>query len=357
MNTASTRPEDTRATLPFDCNAYQSYVRGLKGWWKDALYPQVIAEAKEQPAADAAGLESRMEDAASYQMYGWLERHLQQFKYVGRYGLMPVLAADTRRLDAIIEAGVRQSPELLRLDPDFQVPDYVKYADTHQHPGSTWSNDYDAFVHESATAGFSFTLWDSDQLVNDYGVPLAKQFSPKRILDLGCAGGKSTRALQTAAPQAEVYGCDVAAPVLKLGHIRSLELGLRIHYSQQSAEKLDFADGFFDLVASHWLFHEMPGGAIRNAIREARRVLRPGGGYAIYDMCLAPGGVIGEWLHCGYSVRNNEPFAHGLVKMDLKAELEAAGFTDVKFDLRAPSAEKMPVTRTHYMTMVTAVAR
>ena len=54
-----------------------------------------------------------------------------------------------------------------------------------------------------------------------------------------------------------------------------------------------------DLVASHWLYHEMPPRAIRAALREARRVLRPGGALMAYDMYLVPGGAVGRWLHAG----------------------------------------------------------
>lgn len=356
MSNNMRRDESTYAVLPFECNVFQSYIRGLKTWWKDDLYREVVQEAQTRDASGAAELESQMGAVPAYQLYAWLERHLQQFKYVGHWGLVPVLEADNKRLAAILEEGGRRFPERLQLDPDFVIPDYVKHADTHQHPGSTWSDDYDAFVHESATAGFSFTLGDSDQLVAQYGAPLMERFAPSRILDLGCATGKSSRAFKIAAPTAQVVGCDVSAPVLRLAHLRSVEQDLEITFKQQNAEHLAFEEGSFDLVASHWLFHELPTQAIRNVIREARRVLRRGGGFAIYDMCIAPGGVVGEWLHSGYSARNNEPYALALVKMDLKRELEEAGFEDVRFDLRVRDRDALASSRTNSMTMVTAVS-
>jgi SAM-dependent methyltransferase len=346
----------TSARLPFECRVFQSYVRGLKFFWKEDLYRTVVKEAARQPEASTDALEARMRDEAPYQLYAWLERRLQQFKYLGRWGLVPTLAADAERLGRILASVDGLAPERLQLDAKLQIPDYVAEVDTHQHPGSTWSDDYDAFVHESATAGFSFALGDAEQLDARYAGPLA-QFAPRRILDLGCSTGKSTRALKRVMPEAEVAGCDVGAPVLRLAHLRALEAGLDITYCQQNAEHLRFADASFDLVASHWLFHELPPAAIRNTLRESHRVLRSGGHLAVYDMCGVPGGVVGRWLHRGYSARNNEPFADALARLDLAAELAAAGFEDVRFDppLPGPGHEgRLAPARANELFMVTA---
>jgi hypothetical protein len=81
-----------------------------------------------------------------------------------------------------------------------------------------------------------------------------------------------------------------------------------------------------------------------------------------YDMYLVPGGPVGRWLQAGYAARNNEPFAHTFAAMDMKAELEAAGFSDVRMRVAYPELSEavesgeLPRERTHYMTMITAVA-
>ena len=120
--------------------------------------------------------------------------------------------------------------------------------------------------------------------------------------------------------------------------------------------------GSADLVASHWLYHEMPPAAVRNSIRDSRRVLRKGGGFIAYDMHLLSGDGIGKWLHAGYGARNNEPFALGYVRIDMKKELEANGFKDVDIRIGHPEpdasvkAGDLPAFRTHYITMITARA-
>jgi hypothetical protein len=79
----------------------------------------------------------------------------------------------------------------------------------------------------------------------------------------------------------------------------------------------------------------------------------------MYDMYLTPGGLIGEWLHAGYAARNNEPFAYSITNMDLKADLEAVGFTDVQVELSQLQATpealrgELPDGRLHYMSVIT----
>ena len=50
-----------------------------------------------------------------------------------------------------------------------------------------------------------------------------------------------------------------------------------MHFSQQNAEATDFPDGHFDLIVSHILVHETSHVAIRRIMREANRLLAPGG--------------------------------------------------------------------------------
>ena len=151
------------------------------------------------------------------------------------------------------------------------------------------------------------------------------------------------------------------APVLALAHLRSIEQDSTIHYHQMSAERLGFDDASVDLVASHWLYHEMPPAAIRASLSEARRVLRPGGALLAYDMHIVPGGAVGEWLHAGYAARNNEPFALSYAKMDMRAELARAGFTDVSIRIGHPApdaavaAGALPDARIHYISLVSGV--
>jgi ubiquinone/menaquinone biosynthesis C-methylase UbiE len=100
---------------------------------------------------------------------------------------------------------------------------------------------------------------------------------PKRILDLGCTVGHSTLSYVDEFPDAEVYAIDVGAPVLRYAHARAVSLGKTVHFSQQNAEATSFPDGYFDLIVSHILVHETSHVAIRKIMKEAHRLLSPGG--------------------------------------------------------------------------------
>ena len=347
---------------PFEARAYQGFVSGLKAYWGSELYREVVAEAEQVGAKSADELEREMSTRPSYRLYSWLERRTQQMRFHGRWGFATVLEKQRARLEALLEGAPSSRSDKLQLDPGLKLPEYVTGADTHQLRGGLWREPFHAYVLAWYQTGLSFAGSKPDALVDWYAELLKKRAtSPRKILDLGCTGGRSTRAIKRVFPQAEVFGLDVCEPSLRHGHLRTAEEGVDVTLCQQSAEKLGFDDDSVDMVASHWLFHEMPPRAVRNCIAEGARVLRKGGIFAAYDMCVVPGGVIGEWLHTGYARRNNEPFAHTLMKMDLEAELKKAGFKDIRVELSSPDhpgpeiPERLPNRRLHYMAMVTGI--
>jgi ubiquinone/menaquinone biosynthesis C-methylase UbiE len=352
---------------PFEARAYQSFVSGLKAYWGGELYREVLADAERAKAKSADELEREMSQLPAYRLYGWLERRTQQMRFHGRFGFATVLEKQRARLEALLASAPASRPDKLKLDPNLKLPEYVTEADTHQLNGGLWREPFHAYVLAWYQTGLSFAGSKPDALVDWYADLLKKRaVNPKRILDLGCTGGRSTRAIKRVFPQAEVFGLDVCEPSLRHGHLRTAEEGVDVTLCQQSAEKLGFENESVDMVASHWLFHEMPPRAIRNCIAESARVLKKGGVFAAYDMCVVPGGVVGEWLQTGYARRNNEPFAHTLMKMDLEAELKTAGFKDVQVLLSSPDhpgdemrgpaiPERLPNRRLHYMAMVSGI--
>jgi SAM-dependent methyltransferase len=351
------------APLSFEASAFQCFVRGIRGVWRDQAYRGAVEAAKKTGSDDPAEIERQARASAAYSLYAWLERHSQQLKYYGRWGIMRWMEANRDRLAGLLDAAAKRHPERLVLDPAFALPEYVRAVDTHQHAGGIWSDPDDAFAYETSASAYSFSLFDPNRPMELYA-GTAKSLSPqaKVILDLGCTAGHSTRALARAFPEANITGIDVSGPTLMLAHLRALEAGQAIHWRQANAEQLPFADGSADLVASHWLYHEMPPAAVRRSLKEARRVLKKGGGFMAYDMYLIAGGAIGRWLHAGYSARNNEPFAHTYAGMDMRSELEAAGFSSIEMKIAHPEpdskvlAGELPPYRTHYMTMITAKA-
>jgi ubiquinone/menaquinone biosynthesis C-methylase UbiE len=149
---------------------------------------------------------------------------------------------------------------------------------------------------------------------------------PKRILDMGSGMGFSTLPWKTLYPEAEVYGVDIAAPMMRYAHARAESWGVPIHFSQQDATRTDFPDGHFDIVVSCLVTHEMPVHVIEAMFKESYRLLAPSG----LLMCDSGGkrtqSPDKELFTSWFSHNNNEPFTAGLNKMNLADSIVDAGF-------------------------------
>jgi SAM-dependent methyltransferase len=93
---------------------------------------------------------------------------------------------------------------------------------------------------------------------------------PGRCLDLGCGGGLHFEGLVSLGWT--VTGVDVSADQLRVARERA---GAAIELIQADATALPFPDAAFDAVAAVFVHTDIPGYTL--AVREAARVLRPGG--------------------------------------------------------------------------------
>jgi SAM-dependent methyltransferase len=103
-----------------------------------------------------------------------------------------------------------------------------------------------------------------------------------RLLDAGCGPGTITAGLATAVAPGAVVGIDAAADVLEGAAARAAALGLSgLTFRQADVYALPFPDGAFDAVFAHTLLEHLRAPA--DALRELRRVLRPGGLLGVRD--------------------------------------------------------------------------
>lgn len=344
----------------FEMDVYQAFLNGLKGFWRDDVYSRVKAEAEQLGDLSAEEYERHMAGRESYFLYSWLERRMQQFKFSGRWGLETLASKHRHEFDELLPA----PPDAA--DAADRVPYYVKEPDVHQLPGGLWGGCANAVAHEWYQNGATFSGVPSDSQLKYFSETVASLASGRnamRILDQGCALGRSTLVIKEAVPDAYVEGIDVCEPVLRLAKYKAQRNNIDVVFREASVDELPYGDSSFDIVASRWLFHELPKPVIAKALDEVARVMRPGGSLVILDMYHIPGGQLGLWLHEGFGIRNNEPYAAGFAGLDLEgllAERGFVGFKAIDFEpstARAEWVEELPAKRTHYFTMVVATKR
>ena len=314
--------------------AGQDFLLTLKTAWTTELFPRLREKALADLPADTAHhvFAANLESDPDYQVFAFLERHMQRLKYSGRYGIHMVYAATRREALARRLDPSRLPDGILELDPAFEQPAYYVDCDIHQHPGGVWSDPIAGAVYERGARSTTPLSGGRHRDLHDRLTDLALASGPRpsRVLDMGCGFGKSTRPFYEALrDDGEVVGVDLAGPCLMLAARDAADAQARnVRFLQRDCAATGLEGEAFDLVTSTMLLQEMPPEDVRATLREALRVLKPGGRMLHLDFWLLPDGFA-EFIHLGHSRRNNEPYMATLRRMDLPAELAEAGFEAV----------------------------
>ncbi len=112
-----------------------------------------------------------------------------------------------------------------------------------------------------------------------------------RALDIGCGNGPLSIALADRFPQARVTGVDFWGESWEYSrdvcesNAASRGVSERVSFRQANAAALPYADGSYAAVVSNLCFHEVRGVRDkRDVVKEALRVLEPGGAFAFQDL-------------------------------------------------------------------------
>jgi ubiquinone/menaquinone biosynthesis C-methylase UbiE len=111
--------------------------------------------------------------------------------------------------------------------------------------------------------------------------------SGARVLDVGTGPGGVPVAIARAQPLLRVDGLDLSADMIDYARRAAADAGLddRVTFTVGDVAHLPYPDDTFDLVVSSMSQHHWAD--VRGAVREVRRVLRPGGQAWIYDARIA----------------------------------------------------------------------
>ena len=146
------------------------------------------------------------------------------------------------------------------------------------------------------------------------------------MLDIGCGGGATLQRLLKRSHEAKVYGIDISEEsVAKTRQINADVLDKQVFIQQGSAEKLPYADGMFDLVTAVETIYFWPN--LPNCIQEVRRVLKPGGKFAVMVEVVATDSV---WTNVVEGMTAYTP-------AQLKQFLDDAGFINTEIYHKKPS--------------------
>ena len=241
------------------------------------------------------------------------------------------------------------------LNDDVEVPRSVANIDVHLTPGSYHSEYsegedciagavYDNFLNVFAFGQMGKYFSDIGESFSNYVKTVHPEFKPEKILDCGCSVGHNTLPWAKNFPDAEVTGIDVAPGLMRYASARAASLEIPTNFVQMDATKLDIEDESVDVVFSSMFLHELPLKDIRKYMKEAFRVLKPGG--LLLTMELPANEKMGpyesfylDW-DCFY---NKEPYYKPFRDQDYTKLVTDAGFPkDAFFELELPRFTMTP---------------
>ena len=266
-----------------DLESSQGYYRGFRKWIQEDLTK--VAKERAVLILEAEGIDPDEElptdeivelmegdHIMGMHMHAWERTQIMMWK--------EVQLEYHRRADLYLEElaqAEKLGPGSIELHPEMHIPQYASY-EIHLQPGGYVGDPFAGYiyVHGENVVFANGNYQDDAQVRLAAAMPKPPNGKIARILEQGCSSGQFTVALKDRFPQAEVWGSDVAGPMLRFAHMRSVDLGIETHYMHELSEKSNFPDQYFDIVTNNLLFHEIPMTVAEGVINEAYRTLRPG---------------------------------------------------------------------------------
>jgi ubiquinone/menaquinone biosynthesis C-methylase UbiE len=153
------------------------------------------------------------------------------------------------------------------------------------------------------------------------------------LLDIACGTGNQQIANRSAAPDASFVGLDGSLGMLRQARRKIPDIAWVVHGDSAA---LPFASGSFDFVSCQYAFYHFRDKA--GMLREAFRVLRRGGRFALYNMCPQESD---DWLYYAYFPEaKTRDFADFWPPDAIVSEMSANGFAGVEVARRHVHRER-----------------
>lgn len=148
------------------------------------------------------------------------------------------------------------------------------------------------------------------------------------LLDVGCGTGTFAIMAKAEHPEVEVTGIDADPRILRTARAKTATNGAEVQFVEGSADRLPFADGTFERVASSLFFHHLSIDMKRRVAAEVMRVLTPGGELHVADWGV-PANPVMRALFIPVQLLDGFANTNDNVRGELLLVFAAAGFEPV----------------------------
>ena len=147
-----------------------------------------------------------------------------------------------------------------------------------------------------------------------------------RVLDLGCGTGTMAILIRQRRTESTVVGVDGDPKVLDIARRKAAKVSLSIQFDESLADRLPYSERSFDRVLCSFVLHHLTHDGKIGALREAHRVLKPGGSFHLADF----GPVVGWYaaLVARIVLRGERPGEN--LEGRLPQLMAEAGFQEIK---------------------------